>query len=378
MIYLDHASTTPIDPEVLQAMMPYLTDLYGNPSSLHKAGQAARAVVDKSRMSIASYLACQPTELFFTSSGTESCNWAIFACIEKRLLKGRQAHIVVSAIEHSSVLETARFLERTYGVQVTEVPVSSEGFVDPDDLLSALRPETVIVSVMLINNEIGTLQPVAEIGKICHQRDVLFHIDACQASPYFSLKPDDLNADLLSLNASKINGPKGIGALYIKEGTEISPWIFGGGQEFGMRAGTENVAGIVGLGKSLELVESHRIDRVEQVTQLRDKLWDDLQSKIPQLELNGSLEKRSPNNLNFYIPGVDAETMVKKLDIAGFAVSAGSACASGKSEPSHVLLALGHNEERAKESLRVSLSHLNTEGEMEEFVSELAKMIIDH
>jgi cysteine desulfurase len=371
MIYLDHASTTPIDPAVLEAMMPYLTEEYGNPSSLHRLGQSARASVDKARMSIASYLNCQPTEVFFTSSGTESCNWALFSTIENRLLKGKQAHIAVSAVEHSAVLETARFLERTYGVMVTEIPVSDDGFVSTDDVLEAMTSNTVVVSVMMLNNEIGSLQPVSEIAQICHKRQVLFHTDACQATPYFAVDQSQINADLISINASKIFGPKGVGVLFIKEGTDINEWFFGGGQEFGKRSGTENVPGIVGFGKAIELIEEHREERVEQVTALRNQLWDDLQKEIPQIELNGSLINRSPNNLNVFIPEVNGETLVKKLDIAGIAVSAGSACASGKSEPSHVLLALGHGEERAKSSIRISLSHLNTGEELAQFVDSL-------
>ncbi len=375
MIYLDHASTSPVDPEVLKAMLPFLKESYGNPSSLHQAGQTARAAVDASRMSIASSLGCQPTEIFFTASGTESCNWGIFSTVEKRLLRGKQAHIIVSSIEHSAVLETARFLERTYGVNITEIPVSSDGFVSPDEVVSAFRPETVLVSVMMLNNEIGTLQPVQEIGEICQQRSILFHTDACQALPYFEVKPEALYADLLSINASKINGPKGIGVLYIKEGTEINPWFFGGGQEFAMRAGTENVPGIVGLGKALEILDENRAERSKQVQKMRNDLWQSLEKEIQQIELNGSLEDRSPNNLNIYIPDVDAETLVKRLDIAGFAVSAGSACASGKSEPSHVLLALGYSEERATSSIRISISHLNSVEELGQFILALKDML---
>lgn len=375
MIYLDNASTTAIDPEVLQTMMPYLTEQYGNPSSLHQLGQKSRTAIDTARMSLASALHCQPTEVFFTANGTESCNWALIESVERKLVKGRQAHLVLSALEHSAILKTAEFLQNQYAVQTTIVPVTEEGIVDVDSVIEAITDDTVLVSVMMVNNEIGTLQPVSEIGQICQKRGLLFHTDACQSFPYYPVNVDDLHVDLLSINASKIFGPKGVGVLYIREGSDVSSWTFGGGQEFGMRAGTENVPAIVGFGKAVEILEEKREQRTEFVKTLRDQLWTDLQDQIPEIELNGDLEKRSPNNLNLYIPNTDAETLVKKLDLAGFAISAGSACASGKSDPSHVLLALGHSEERATSSIRISLSHLNTEKELKKFVLSLKECV---
>lgn len=371
MIYLDNAASTAIDPAVLEEMLPYLSEQYGNPSSLHKLGQSARAAVDKARMSIASYIACQPTEILFTANATESCNWALIESVERKLIRGQQAHLVVSSIEHSAVLKTADFLKRYYSVLTTFVDPTPEGFVDVQSIADAITEDTVLVSVMMVNNEIGTLQDIASIGELCRKQEILFHSDACQATPYYALNVDELKVDLLSMNASKVFGPKGVGVLYVREGTEISAWTFGGGQEFGMRAGTENVPAIVGFGKAVDLLQANREERVQYVSGLRDSLWEQLQKNITYIELNGSLEDRSPNNLNVYIPNTDGETLVKKLDMAGFAVSSGSACASGNTEPSHVLLALGYEEERAKSSIRISLSHLNTEEEMGKFVAAL-------
>lgn len=375
MIYFDNAATTPIDPLVLEAMLPYLKDAYGNPSSLHRLGQNARAAVDEARMKIAAFFHCQPTELYFTANATESCNWAIIDAVERKLVKGQQAHIVTSSIEHPAVLKATNFLKKNYAVQTSIVPVGKDGRVDPAEVLAAITPQTVIVSVGMVNSEIGTVQPIAEIAELCQKQDLLFHVDACQAVPYTPIHLDEIPIDLLSCNASKCFGPKGVGLLYIREDSEIAAWTFGGDQEFGMRAGTENVPAIVGFGKALEIVEAEQVVRVNQVRALRDQLWEKLKDEIPALERNGSGAHSSPQHLNIVLPFGTGDDMVKKLDLAGFAVSAGSACASGKTEPSHVILALGHSEERAKASLRISLSHLNTEEEVGEFVQVLSNLL---
>jgi len=373
MTYLDHAAATPLDPKVFETMKPWMTEKYGNPSSIHRLGQEALAAVDKARMQVASFLNCQPTEVFFTSSGTESCNWALLGTVERQLLKGKQVHLIISAIEHSAVLETARFLERSYGVAVDYLPVTAEGILEIPVLEASLRPETVLVSVMMVNNEIGTLQPVEEMAQLCQERGVLFHTDACQAAAYFDLDLKKLEADLLSINASKIYGPKGVGVLFIREGTDISPWTFGGGQEFKMRAGTENVPAIVGMGAAVSLVKREMGNSLQT---LRDQLWKQLEKNIDGIDVNGSLENSTPHILNIFIPDIDGETLVKRLDLEGFAVSTGSACTSGTIEPSHVILALGYDEARARSSIRISLGKESTAEEIHSFGDTLAKLVL--
>jgi len=373
MVYLDYASATPVDPDVLKAMQPWFREQYGNPSSIHQSGQQARAAIDASRSQVAGFLDCQPTEVFFTSSGTESCNWALLGIVEQHMLRGEQAHLVLSEIEHSAVLETARFLERTYNAQLSFVPVTSSGIVDPKQVEQALRPETVLVSTMMVNNEIGTLQPIADIGQLCQKKGIPFHSDACQAAGFYDLNVDALGVDLLSLNAAKLYGPKGVGVLYIRKGTMISPWTFGGAQEFDMRAGTENVPAIVGMGKAIELVQQER--HVDSLHSLRDTLWARLQKDLEGLQLNGDLEQRSPNNLNIHIDGIDGASLVKRLDLAGFAISTGSACASGTVEPSHVLLALGLDEEAARSSIRITLGKQTSLDELQGFSQALVEAV---
>jgi len=370
MTYLDYAAATPLDPRVLEAMKPWMEEQFANPSAIYQAGQQARSAVDEARMKVAQFLGCQPTEVFFTASGTESCNWALLGTVEKQMLSGSPAHVVTSAIEHSAVLKTGQFLQQTYGVENEIIGVDPMGIVDTAALESALKEETAVVSVMMVNNEIGTIQPIAEIAEICHSKGIPLHTDACQASLYLDMKVEDLGVDLLTLNGSKVCGPKGIGVLYVKEGTALSPWSFGGGQEFGMRAGTENVPAIVGLGRALELIG----DDSKTVAELRDLLWERL-SALPGIERHGSANHSAPHILNVYLPDQDSETVVKKLDMAGFAVSVGSACASGKLEPSHVILALGHNEGRARSSLRISLGRQTTLVEIEAFAEHLTQML---
>lgn len=376
-MYFDFAAATPMDPRVFESMKPWLVEKYANPSSIYQTGQEARAAIDDARMKIAEFLHAKPTEVYFTSSGTESCNWALKGIVEKRLTKGSKTHIIVSSIEHSSVLEMAKFLEQFDLIEVSYLPVDQEGIMDVEELKRALRPETVLVSVMMVNNEIGTVQPIQAIGNICKDRGIYFHTDACQASGYLDLNVSKLRVDLLTMNAGKIYGPKGVGILYVRDGVEIAPWTLGGGQEFRMRAGTENVAGIVGFGKAVEIAREHRQADADRIAHLRDTLWRLLQEQVPNVRLNGSLAQRISNNLNILIEGVDGETIVKKLDLMGMAVSTGSACASGTVEPSHVLLAIGLTPHEAKSSIRITLGRTSTEVEIVALARALGEITAD-
>ncbi len=404
MMYFDSAAATPLDPEVFEAMKPWLSSEFANPNAVYQPAQRARAAIDEARIKVAKFLNCQPTEVYFTSSGTESNNWAIRGVIEAALsnhgllpfrgdapkgqrgsfkdphpnplLKERgkiRLHVITSSIEHSSVLRPLEYLERLFDIEVTKLSVGRDGIVMVEDFKAALRPETILASIHFVNNEIGTIQPGQEIGQICREKGIAFHTDACQAAGFFDLDVKKLNVDLLTLNAGKIYGPKGVGVLFVRDGTKISPLLHGGGQEFKMRAGTENVAGIVGMGKAVDILMrgSHR----EGITKLRDELWAQLQKEIPRVELNGSLEKRTPNNLNFFIPNIDADTLVKKLDLEGIAVATTAACSSSISEPSHVLKAIGLSDEEAGSSLRVSLGKWTTKEEINTFVRTLKKLI---
>lgn len=375
MIYFDHASATPVDPEVLEVMLPFFSEHYANPSSLHLAGQKSRAAVDKARMKIAEYLGVQPTEVYFCASGTESCNWALVGVMEPLLLRGQQAHLIVSEIEHSAVLGAAKFLEESYATPVTYLPVDKNGRVSPEDLRNALRPDTALVSIMTVNNEIGTVQPIRELSDICKENGVLMHTDACQAIGFIPLDIQELGVDLLTINASKIYGPKGIGALYVRESISISSWTKGGPQEFKKRAGTENVSAIVGFEKAVELANRHYKDLNIYVTELRDTMWKRLQESISEIVLNGEMEHRAPNNLNIWIKGVDGETLVKRMDLAGFAFSTGSACTSGEVTPSHVLMGIGRDIDAAKSSIRITLGKGNNAKEVQQFIETLTKVV---
>lgn len=375
-IYLDYAATTPIDPKVLKAMLPYLQEEYGNPSSLHQFGQRALAAVDEAREKIADFLGCSAQEVVFTGSATEANNLAI-----KGLVGGPQCaagsselHIITSAIEHDSVLETCRALEKE-GVKVTYLPVTKDGFVRPVDVEKVMKENTVLVSIMYANNEIGTIQPIAEIGKFIKNINtkrytlnpkssrVYFHTDAVQAANYLDCNTDKLGVDLLTMSSHKIYGPKGVGALYIKKGTSIKPLAYGGGQEFGLRSGTENVAGIAGFGAAIEQV-LHRSSDAEKIRALRDRLIGGVLKNIPSARLNGSSEFCLPNNVNICFPGVDAESLIIALDQEGIAVSSGSACSTRAIKPSHVLLALGLSEKDARSSVRITLGRYTTEREI--------------
>jgi cysteine desulfurase len=369
MIYLDYASTTPVDPRVLEVMMPYLTQHQGNASSIHQFGQRTRRAIDDARNTVIEWLgAFSVHEILFVGSGTESCNMAIFGAAFARQDQGK--HIVVSAIEHPAVLEPARYLRDNFGFELTEVAPNEEGLITVEAVEAALRDDTILVSVMMANNEVGTIQPVTELAVLCRERGILFHTDACQAPAYMPVRVDEIQPDLLTINGSKIYGPKGIGLLYVREGVKITPLIHGGGQEFRMRGGTENTANIVGFAKALTLIEETNI------AELRDQLLDQL-LEIPGVTLNGAREPRLPNNINIHVDGVSGETMVMRLDMEGLAVSSGSACSSGKVEASPVLLAMGQDQAKASESIRISLGRTTTAAEIEEAAETLKRVIED-
>jgi len=355
-------------------MQPWFSHHFANPSATYREAQKARAAIDDARVKLANFLGCSADEVIFTSSGTESCNYGIIGFIEPFLLRGGRPHIITSTIEHSAVLESIRYLERSYNLPVTYLSVNEEGIIELEAVLSALREDTRLVSIMTVNNEIGTLQPIAELGKICRDKGISLHTDACQASGYRRLKVDELQVDLLSLNAAKIYGPKGVGALYIREHIEMTAWTEGGGQEFKRLSGTENVPAIIGFGKALERVEEAQIQESKRLRKLRDQLWKTLQSGISGLELNGSLEHRSPNNLNLWIKDTDAGSLVRRMDLDGFAIAMGSACASGTTEPSHVISSI-KGEKAAKESIRVSLGKSTTKEELTAFAASLQKAV---
>ncbi len=378
-IYLDHAATTPVDPAVVQAMLPYLTRHFGNPSSIYQLGQDGRAALDRARAGIARILHCQPSEILFTSGATESDNLALGGVAwHHRLLdpRGPVPHIVTTAIEHHAVSHTAAWLERQ-GFSVTYVPCDRDGFVDPEDIAAALRSETRLVSVMYANNEIGTVQPIAAIGRIAKERGIAFHTDAVQAAGLLPLNVDDLNVDLLSLSAHKFYGPKGVGILYVRRQTPIAYLQHGGGQEGGRRGGTENVAGAVGMALALERAAAARAAYNDRCTALRNRLYDGIRQTIPDMALNGTSDwtRRLANNLNLSIRGVQGETVLLSLDMQGIAASAGSACTTGNSEPSHVLQALGLSDEQARASLRFTVGWSNSDDQIAEAIAVLADTV---
>lgn len=378
-VYLDHAATTPVDPRVLQAMLPFLQDRFGNPSSIYHLGQQSRAALDRARATVARVLRCQPGEIVFTGGATESDNLALVGVAWHRRLADRSApppHIVTTQIEHHAVLHTAQWLEQA-GFAVSYVPCDRTGRVSVDDVRAALRPETCLVSVMYANNEIGAVQPVPEIGVMLRERGIPFHIDATQAAGLRPLDVNQLNADMLSLSAHKFYGPKGVGLLYVRRGTAIAFQQHGGGQESGRRGGTENVAGIVGMAVALELAEESRAEYVAHCRSLRDRLLDGIAARIPDVELNGPGcgDSRLENNANVAVRGVQGETVLLSLDMQGVAASAGSACTTGNSEPSHVLLAMGLGEARARTSLRFTVGRSNDADEIDDAVDTLVDTV---
>jgi cysteine desulfurase len=358
MIYLDNAATTPVSPEVLGEMLPFLRDSFGNPSALYRAGRESREAIAVSRERISRLIGASSREIFFTSGGTEADNWALVSTFEA--LRDRGNHIITMKIEHPAVLRTCAYLEKTRGARVTYLPVDSQGFVRPEDVRDAIGPDTILVSVMTANNEIGTLEPIREIGEITRSRGVLFHTDAVQAFGQIPLKADELGVDLLSASAHKLHGPKGCGCLYVRRGTPVRAFLHGGSQEYNRRAGTENVPGIAGFGKAAEIAMNRLLADDGREAALRDELIRGLLD-IPGSMLNGSPKKRLPGNVNVSFSGISAEALLIVLDRRGIAASAGSACASGSLSPSHVLTAIGLSEETARSTVRFSLSDETTE-----------------
>ena len=371
-IYADNAATTQMSQRVLEAMLPYLMGEYGNPSSIYGLGRSARMAIETAREQAAAVLGCLPGEIYFTSCGSESDNWAIKGVAEKMAEKGKK-HIITSAFEHHAVLHTCKHLEKL-GWQVTYLPVGSEGIVNPADVESAIREDTALVTIMYANNEIGTVQPIPEIGAVCKAHGVYFHTDAVQAVGHVAINVKEQNIDLLSLSGHKIHAPKGVGILYMKNGIGLPNFIDGGGQERNKRAGTENVASIVGLGKALEEANFQMGPRNSRVLAMRDKLIDGLLA-IPRTRLNGSREHRLPGNVNISFEGVEGESLLLMLDLKGICASSGSACTSGSLDPSHVLLALGLPHEIAHGSLRLSINEWNTPEDIDYILQVVPEII---
>jgi cysteine desulfurase len=373
--YLDYNATTPVDPAVLEAMLPFLAENFGNASSIHSAGQRARAAVDRARDSVAVLLGAKPSEIVFTSGGTESDNLAIFGLVYGVAPKsdGRK-HVITTAIEHHAVLNSCQALE-AQGVEVTYAPVGSAGVVDPDEIRRALRPETVLISVMHANNELGTIQPIEEIGRIAAEADVYFHCDAVQSAGKLPLNVSQLGVDLLSISAHKIYGPKGVGALYVRGGTPLAPQFHGGHHERDRRPGTENVPGIVGFGKAADLALASLATEPERISAQRDRLESAILDSISSVRVNGDVARRVPNTTNLSFAAAGGEAMLIALDLAGVACSTGAACSSGAVEPSHVLLAIGLSPDEARSSLRFSLGRQTTAEEIDHAIAAIPTVV---
>ena len=372
IIYLDNAATTRTAPEVVDAMLPYFTENYGNPSSIYGFASANKEVIARQRETIADVLGAKANEIYFTAGGTESDNWALTATAEAYGAKGK--HIITSRIEHHAVLHTCAYLEKR-GYEVTYLDVDENGLVDPRKVEEAIRPDTILISIMAANNEIGTIQPIREIGEIAHAHGVLFHTDAVQAFAQIPINVDECHIDMLSASGHKLNGPKGIGFLYIRKGVKIRSFIHGGAQERKRRAGTENVPGIVGLGKAVELAAATMEERAAKETELRDYAISRIEKEIPYCRLNGDRVKRLPNNINFSFRFIEGESMLIKLDFKGICVSSGSACTSGSLDPSHVLLAIGLPHEIAHGSLRMTLGADTTKEDIDYTVDCLKEIV---
>lgn len=374
VIYLDHAATTATRPEVVEAMLPYFTENYGNPSTVYELGSKNKSAVTHSRETIAKALGTDAANIYFTAGGSEADNWALVATAEAYKNKGN--HIITSKIEHHAILHTCEYLEKERGYEVTYIDVDENGIIKLDELKKAIRPTTILISVMFANNEIGTIQPIKEIGAIAREHGILFHTDAVQAFGQIPIDVDELNIDMLSSSGHKLNGPKGIGFLYIRKGVKIRSFIHGGAQERKRRAGTENVPGIVGFGKAVEIAMATMDKRIKQETELRDYLIDRILAEVPYTRLNGDRERRLPNNANFSFQFIEGESLLIMLDMAGICGSSGSACTSGSLDPSHVLLAIGLPHEIAHGSLRLTLGEDNTREEMD-YVVEKIKGIVE-
>ena len=374
MIYFDNAATTPVRKEVVDAMLPYFTENFGNPSSIfYNIGQVANRDVQNARERIAAVFGAKASEIYFTASGSEADNWAIKGVLNANRKKGKN-HLITTQIEHHAVLSTCEHLEKN-GFEVTYLPVDSDGFVSSEDLENSINDKTALVSIMYANNEIGTIQPIKELCDIAHKHGVVFHTDAVQAAGALPLNVVDLGVDIMSVSAHKFNGPKGIGMLYIKNGTQLFSHIHGGQQERGKRAGTENVPYIIGFAKALELAYDGLDKKTKGIAEIRDKIIADIEEKIPYIKLNGHREKRLPGNINISFKYIEGEAMLLRLSLAGIAASSGSACASASLDPSHVLLAIGLPHEIAHGSLRISLGYQNTLEEADKLLEVLPGIV---
>jgi len=371
-IYLDYAATTPTHPEVMKAMLPYFTESFGNPSSIHSLGQEAKDAVERARSTVAALIGAKSEEIVFTGSGTEADNFAVKGVALSRQGKGN--HVITSSIEHHAVLETCKFMEKQ-GFSVTYLPVDGYGMVDPNDVKKAITKKTILVSIMHANNECGTIEPVAQIGNIAREAEIYFHTDAVQTVGHIPLDVNKLNVDLLSISAHKLYGPKGVGALYIRKGTRISSFMHGGNQERGRRASTENVPGIVGFGKAAEIAQQEMLEEAQKLTALRDRLIEGILRGIEYTQLNGHPVKRLPNNVNVSINYVEGESILLNLDLDGICASTGSACSSEDLEPSHVLVAMGLPHLQAHSSLRFTLGKWTTEEEINKVLEVLPGIV---
>ncbi len=372
LIYMDYAATTPLKPEVLDAMMPYLTEEFGNASALYPIGRRAKVAVEEARKKIAAVIGAEPEEIYFTSGGTESDNWALTMTADIRKEKGR--HIITTRLEHHAVLKTCAYLG-AHGYDITYLPVPPSGIVDLDELRAAIRDDTILISVMTANNEIGTIQPIREIGEIAHEKGILFHTDAVQAFGHLPISVNDDHIDMLSSSAHKLGGPKGVGFMYLRKGVDIDPFMHGGQQERKHRAGTENVAGIVGFGKAAELALANLKSTMSEERRLRNQLTQRILSEIPGTKLNGDRKQRLTNNVNVQFEGVDAEQLLIQLGEKGICISGGSACASGSIKPSHVLAAIGCTHEQALESLRFTVGDRTTVQDVDFAVDTLKGLV---
>ncbi len=372
-IYFDHSATTPVDKEVAALALEYMTDKFGNASSIHSFGREARKAVDEARRQLASLLGAETNEIFFTSGGTEADNLAIKGVAFANRKKGN--HIITSAIEHHAILHTCEYLEKYHGFKITYLPVDEYGMIRMEDLRAAITDQTILITIMFANNEVGTVQPVKEIGKLAREKGIYFHTDAVQAVGNYPIDVKDMNIDLLSLSGHKFHAPKGVGALYIRRGVRIEAVQHGGGHERNMRAGTENVPGIVGLGKAAELAQRDMTKKMAYLTGLRDRIISEVMAKIPHVKLNGHPTERLPGNANFSFLFVEGESLLLNLDLKGIGASSGSACTSGSLDPSHVLLAMGLTHEVAHGSLRITLGKDNTEAEVEYLLEVLPEIL---
>lgn len=370
-VYVDNAATTQVDPDVAEKVIPCFTSVFGNASSIHTAGRKAKELLDTAREQVANALGAEPGEIYFTAGGSESDNWAIKGVAHKFAKKGK--HLITTAIEHHAVLHSMKSLEKE-GFEVTYLPVDSEGFVTAEQVEKAIRPDTILVSVMFANNEIGSVEPIAEIGDVCKKHGVLFHTDAVQAVAHINIDVKAMNIDMLSLSGHKFNAPKGVGALYIRKGITIPNLIDGGQQERGKRAGTENIPAIVGMGYAIEVATRELDERMSRVRKMRDRLRDELMRRIPYAKLN-TPENSLPGTLNISFQYIEGESILLMLDMNGICASSGSACTSGSLDPSHVLLAIGLPHEIAHGSVRMSIDHNNTEEEIDHIIDTLPKII---